>query len=134
MNSHQSQQQSNTTTSGNKPDNLQRDNLSPNSKIPNLTGTAGFVPRSLSGAASDGAGTVSASEIMQMMKIDYSSLKEVQDKIATDNEDGASIETKRNEKEANYERTDPEIKALIGAIRESIFKLRYKMVIMPIDI
>ena len=74
MNSHQSQQQqSNTTTPGIKPDNLQRDNLSPGSKTPNLTGRAGFVPRSLSGAASEDAETLSASEILQMMKIDYSS-------------------------------------------------------------
>ncbi|UII30694.1 hypothetical protein LVD17_20585 [Fulvivirga ulvae] len=126
MDSHQSQQQqSNTTTSGSKPDNLQRDNLSPSSKTPNLTGRAGFVPRSLSGAASEGAETLSASEILQMIKIDYSSSKEAQERTAFDNEAEVSMETTKDEKEANEVRTDPEIKALIRSIKESIFKLRY---------
>lgn len=95
MNGHQSQQQqSNTTTPGSKPDNLQRDNLSPGSKTPNLTGRAGFVPRSLSGAASEEAETLSASEILQMMKIDYKSINQA--KSGEEEEETMPVEVDRS--------------------------------------
>ena len=48
MNSHQSQQKP-IASPGHKPDNLNKDNLQPSSKTPNLTGSAGFIPRAPSG-------------------------------------------------------------------------------------
>ena len=128
MNSHESQQQS-TSSPGHKQDNLQKDNLLPQSRTPNMTGTAGFVPQSSSDSAADDSRNPSLNELIQMMKIDYSSLHnsatEANAKDKSKGEESSPLETADNLREASLVTTDPEIKALIQSIKESIFKLRY---------
>ena len=88
MNSHQSQRQS-AASPGRKPDNLNKDNLQPSSKTPNLTGSAGFIPQDPSGDATSSVKKYTADEILQMMKIDYSHLNnsETQAKMSDGDEE-----------------------------------------------
>lgn len=67
MNSHKPQQQF-VASPGRKPDNLNKDNLQPSSKTPNLTGSAGFIPQAPSGDATSSVKKYTAGEILQMMK------------------------------------------------------------------